>query len=200
MHPPSGTGNSWLLARGVVNFSREPLLQTQPRPPRTPARGVIGTICLVAGIIVAGDYSLWGLILVAAGLFAIFESLRIAGVLVRACGIKNKVLKSGLIHEISVTKRLSKLIKKNFQCLQDSDEQQRQIGSLMATFGWFRRAEGEQSLRTQETKELLLSKEMRPALRHWYQHFGNKMNPAAMEFREHLSELAGEKFDEQFLF
>ena len=53
------------------------------------ARGVIGTICLVAGIIVAGDYSLWGLILVAAGLFAIFESLR-GWCLVRACGIKTK--------------------------------------------------------------------------------------------------------------
>jgi membrane-bound ClpP family serine protease len=53
------------------------------------ARGVIGTICLVAGIIVAGDYSLWGLILVAAGLFAIFESLR-GWCLMRACGIKTK--------------------------------------------------------------------------------------------------------------
>jgi hypothetical protein len=53
------------------------------------ARGVIGTICLVAGIIIAGDYSLWGLILVAAGLFAIFESLR-GWCLVRACGIKTK--------------------------------------------------------------------------------------------------------------
>jgi hypothetical protein len=53
------------------------------------ARGVIGTVCLVAGIIVAGDYSLWGLILVAAGLFAIFESLR-GWCLVRACGIKTK--------------------------------------------------------------------------------------------------------------
>jgi len=53
------------------------------------ARGVIGTVCLVAGIIVAGDYSLWGLILVAAGLFSIFESLR-GWCLVRACGIKTK--------------------------------------------------------------------------------------------------------------
>ncbi|HSY74950.1 MAG TPA: DUF2892 domain-containing protein [Dongiaceae bacterium] len=53
------------------------------------ARGVIGTICLVAGIIIAGDYSLWGLILVVAGLFAIFESLR-GWCLVRACGIKTK--------------------------------------------------------------------------------------------------------------
>jgi hypothetical protein len=54
------------------------------------ARGVIGSICLVAGIIIAGDISLWGLILVGAGLFAIYEA--IAGwCLARACGIKTKI-------------------------------------------------------------------------------------------------------------
>jgi hypothetical protein len=53
------------------------------------ARGVIGALCLVAGIIIAGDYSLWGLVFVAAGLFAIFESIR-GWCLVRACGIKTK--------------------------------------------------------------------------------------------------------------
>jgi len=54
------------------------------------ARGVIGGLCLVAGIIVAGDITLWGLILVVAGLFAIFEA--IAGwCLARACGIKTKM-------------------------------------------------------------------------------------------------------------
>jgi membrane-bound ClpP family serine protease len=54
------------------------------------ARGVIGTICLIAGIITAGDISLWGLILVVAGLFAIFEAMR-GWCLARACGIKTKI-------------------------------------------------------------------------------------------------------------
>jgi hypothetical protein len=54
------------------------------------ARGVIGSLCLVAGIVVAGDYSLWGLVLVVAGLFAIFEAIR-GWCLARACGIKTKV-------------------------------------------------------------------------------------------------------------
>ena len=54
------------------------------------ARGVIGSLCLVAGIIVAGDYSLWGLILVVAGLFALFEALR-GWCFARACGIKTKM-------------------------------------------------------------------------------------------------------------
>ncbi len=54
------------------------------------ARGVIGSLCLVAGIIVAGDFTLWGLVLVVAGLFAIFESLR-GWCVVRACGIRTKL-------------------------------------------------------------------------------------------------------------
>ena len=54
------------------------------------ARGVIGTVCLIAGIIVAGDVELWiGLIIVAAGLFAIFEAIR-GWCFARACGIKTK--------------------------------------------------------------------------------------------------------------
>jgi hypothetical protein len=54
------------------------------------ARGVIGTICLIAGIITV-DFSLAvGLILVIAGLFAIFESVR-GWCLARACGIKTKI-------------------------------------------------------------------------------------------------------------
>ena len=55
------------------------------------ARGVIGALCLIAGIIIAGDHILWlGLIFVVAGLFAIFESIR-GWCLVRACGIKTKL-------------------------------------------------------------------------------------------------------------
>jgi membrane-bound ClpP family serine protease len=54
------------------------------------ARGVIGALCLIVGIIVAGDVEWWiGLILVAAGLFALFEAIR-GWCLVRACGIKTK--------------------------------------------------------------------------------------------------------------
>jgi hypothetical protein len=54
------------------------------------ARGVIGTLCLVAGIVIAGDVSLWGLVLVAAGLFAIYEALS-GWCLARACGVKTKI-------------------------------------------------------------------------------------------------------------
>jgi len=53
------------------------------------ARGVIGTLCLVAGIVVAGDYSLWGLIFVGAGLFALFEAVA-RWCVVRACGVRTR--------------------------------------------------------------------------------------------------------------
>ena len=54
------------------------------------ARGVIGALCLIAGIIVAGDYTLWGLVLVGAGLFAMVEAAA-RWCLVRACGIKTRI-------------------------------------------------------------------------------------------------------------
>ena len=54
------------------------------------ARGVIGAICLIAGIVIAGDFLLWlGLIFVVAGLFALFEAVR-GWCIARACGIKIK--------------------------------------------------------------------------------------------------------------
>jgi hypothetical protein len=54
------------------------------------ARGVIGTLCLIAGIVLV-DYRLWlGLVFVAAGLFAIFEAVA-RWCVVRACGVRTKV-------------------------------------------------------------------------------------------------------------
>jgi hypothetical protein len=54
------------------------------------ARGVIGTLGLIAGIVLV-DFKLWlGLIFVVAGLFALFESL-CGWCLVRACGFKTKI-------------------------------------------------------------------------------------------------------------
>ena len=54
------------------------------------ARGVLGGISLIAGIILA-DYKLWPcLVLVGFGLFGIFEALR-GWCLMRACGIRTKL-------------------------------------------------------------------------------------------------------------
>lgn len=54
------------------------------------ARGVIGSLSLIAGIVLV-DFVLWlGLIFVVAGLFAIYEALS-GWCVARACGIKTKV-------------------------------------------------------------------------------------------------------------
>ena len=90
---------------------------------------------------------------------------------------------------------LERVYELNFWALQDSEgEDQRQICGLLAAFDWFRLIEGEQSPRVQEARDLLLSSEMRPALRRWYRRFGDDMNPAAMQLREQFSDLAGERF------
>jgi hypothetical protein len=53
------------------------------------ARGVLGTLLLIVGIIMA-DFELWiCLVLVAMGLFALFEAVR-GWCLARACMIKNR--------------------------------------------------------------------------------------------------------------
>ena len=55
------------------------------------ARGVIGSLCLIAGIIMLDFFPMWlDLILVVAGLFAIYEALS-GWCLARACGIKTKI-------------------------------------------------------------------------------------------------------------
>ena len=53
---------------------------------------------------------------------------------------------------------------------------------------------GEDSPRATEAVEHLLSPELRPALRQWYQRWGDGMNENALCFRDRLSELAGERF------
>ena len=65
---------------------------------------------------------------------------------------------------------------------------------LLDAWYWFRAVEGEDSPRVGEAMEHLLSAELRPALRQWYQQCGDDMNPNALAFRDRLSELAGERF------
>jgi UPF0716 family protein affecting phage T7 exclusion len=54
------------------------------------ARARLGAVCVVAGI-VAAFFCLWpGVVLVAAGVFALFEAAR-GWCVARACGIKTKM-------------------------------------------------------------------------------------------------------------
>jgi hypothetical protein len=73
-------------------------------------------------------------------------------------------------------------------------DETRPVCGLLDGYDWFCRADGAVSPQAREALHLLLSEELRPALRQWYQTCGDKMNPAALEFRQRLSGLAGERF------
>ena len=73
-------------------------------------------------------------------------------------------------------------------------DEQRPVCGLLDACQWFGLTEGQYSPRVAEALEHLLSAELRPALRSWYRECSDDMNPAATEFREHLSTLAGERF------
>jgi hypothetical protein len=84
---PFGETERYLLDRQRQFFMREffrPNLDRQGRM----ARGVMGALCLIAGIVVC-DYTLWGLVLVVPGLFAMFEAIS-KWCIMRACGIRTK--------------------------------------------------------------------------------------------------------------
>ena len=89
---------------------------------------------------------------------------------------------------------LQRVFQSNFERMHEEDVHQRELRGVLAAYDWFRLIEGEQSPRVAVVIQTLLSPELRPALRRWYQRFGDGMNPAAIAFREHLSQLAGERF------
>ena len=66
--------------------------------------------------------------------------------------------------------------------------------ALLDAWHWFQLVEGAKSPRTTEAIEHLLSPELRPALRSWYRRRGDKMNVGTNEFRDQLSQMAGERF------
>lgn len=73
-------------------------------------------------------------------------------------------------------------------------EDVRPICGLLDGHDWFSLVGGDDSTQAREALALLLSAELRPALRQWYLRCGSEMNPGALEFRQRLSALAGERF------
>jgi uncharacterized Fe-S cluster-containing protein len=73
-------------------------------------------------------------------------------------------------------------------------EDTRPVCGLLDAYDFYRRAAGADSPQAREALQLLLSEELRPGLWHRYRRCGNDMSPAAVEFRERLSSLAGERF------
>lgn len=71
----------------------------------------------------------------------------------------------------------------------------REVCALIGVHGVFRMLEGPHSPRVHEAIAHLLSPPMRPALRRWYRHFGLDLDAGDIEFREQLSQLAGEALE-----
>ena len=77
----------------------------------------------------------------------------------------------------------------------DISSELRKVGALIAAQDWFQMIEGRHSARVHETIEHLLSPGLRPRLREWYRRPGLQLGATAVEFRDHLSRLAGERLE-----
>jgi hypothetical protein len=83
---------------------------------------------------------------------------------------------------------------KTIACVSGCPVEQLPILAMLDALYWFQLIEGEQSPKVKELLEKLLSPELRPALRAWYQRSGDKINDGALKFRKQISALAGENF------
>jgi hypothetical protein len=71
----------------------------------------------------------------------------------------------------------------------------REVSALIGVHDVFRMIEGPHSPGVHETIQHLLSPALRAGLRRWFHHFGDDLDRAAIEFRNHLSQLAGERLE-----
>jgi len=92
--------------------------------------------------------------------------------------------------------QLQECYDRNFETVIGFSDGMRQVCALIAAHDFFQMIEGPHSVRVHETIERLLSPGLRAGLRAWYGRCGDGMNPAAIEFRDQLSQLDGERFDQ----
>ncbi len=71
-----------------------------------------------------------------------------------------------------------------------------QVCALIAAHDFFQMIEGSHSERVHESIEHLLLPGLRLGLREWYRRSGAEMNQAAIQFRDQLSQLAGERLED----
>ncbi len=91
--------------------------------------------------------------------------------------------------------QLQKWYDRNLSEATDASEDLRQVRALIATHDVFLMLEGPHSERVHETIEHLLSAQMLPGLRRWYQRSGAGTDSTTIEFRDHLSRLAEERLE-----
>ena len=88
--------------------------------------------------------------------------------------------------------QLEECYARNFTAVAGFSDEERQVCALIAVHDLFEMLEGPHSARVHETIDHLLSPKLRSGLRNWYRRCGTELNPAAISFRERLSQLAGE--------
>ena len=91
--------------------------------------------------------------------------------------------------------QLQKCYDRNLGEAGDVSEDLCRVRALIATHDFYQMLEGTHSARVHETMEHLLSAQIRPALRRWYQRPGAGTDGATVEFRDQLSRLAGERLE-----
>jgi len=91
--------------------------------------------------------------------------------------------------------QLQKCYDRNLAAAPESSGELRQVGALIAAHDVFRMMEGPHSPRVHEAIEHLLLPTLRPGLRNWYRRPGAEADSAATEFRDQLSQLAGERLE-----
>ena len=94
--------------------------------------------------------------------------------------------------------QLQACFESNFAQAAGTSNELRQVGALIATHDWFCMLEGSHSARVHEAIDLLLAPGLRPGLRHWFGRSGAETNSTAIEFRDQLSRLTGEKLGKDF--
>ena len=92
-------------------------------------------------------------------------------------------------------RQLQRHYDKNLSEASEASEDLRQVRALIAAHDVFQMFEGPHSARVHEAIEHLLSAQMRPKLRQWYQRPGAEIDSATVAFRDLLSQLAGERLE-----
>ena len=93
--------------------------------------------------------------------------------------------------------QLQKCYESNFTGAGGISDEVRQVRALIAVHDLFQMLEGPHSSRVHEAIEHLLLSGLRPELRRWYQRSGGDKDRSAVALRDHLSRLAGERFEPQ---
>lgn len=84
---------------------------------------------------------------------------------------------------------------RNFTLATGFSNEMRQVCALIAVHDFFQMFEGPHSARVHESIDHLLSPILRIGLKDWYRRCGGKLTSSEIDFREQLSQLAGEHLE-----